>query len=55
MIDSIEDKEVIEESMKPFSDQVIDLYEKCLRNGLIISTSKVLVNTNWTPSSVSWI
>src|SRR5689334_23257170 len=23
----------------PFSDQVIDLYERCLRDGLIISTS----------------
>jgi len=25
--------------VKPFADQVIDLYESCLQNGLIISTS----------------
>jgi len=29
----------VQENEKPLADQVIDLYESCLRNGLIISTS----------------
>ena len=40
VIEVIEDPEKEpDEPIKPFSDQVIDLYEKCLQNALIISTS----------------
>jgi len=35
----VETNETEEAKKKPFTDQVIDLYETCLRNALIISTS----------------
>jgi len=35
----VESDETEEAKKKPFADQVIDLYESCLRNALIISTS----------------
>ena len=42
VVDNHEQETVYEEDQekeKPFPDQVIDLYEKCLQNGLIISSS----------------
>ena len=45
--------EVVHE--KPFSDQVIDLYESCLQRGLIISTSFKNVVENKMDSKRRWL
>jgi len=49
------DVEEEEEIEKPFSDQVIDLYESCLQSGLIISTSFKGVIQNKLDNKRKWM
>ena len=52
--DQNEDEKYVKKIEKSLADQVIDLYEKCLQSGLIISTSfKNVIQNNLDSKTIS--